>query len=524
MDKPLVNHPDLFSSSVGAFVLDTLTVGMYTDARDAVREYIQNASDGIRQGVADGLLTADAGKISIRQSAALDRLIISDNGAGLPQASAASTLLSIGKSSKRLGKHAGFRGIGRLAGIAYCDTLVFETSHAGEDVKTRVEFDCVKLRSNFNPSKPGPAPDLEVVMRDSCRVSQSEESGERHFFRVTMEALKGDGKRFLDYDYLHDYLCQYAPVDYNAQKFMWAASIRAKLSGGPFSVPVTQIEVIDDQNKHHPVKKAYKGRYRIHGGSVLEVAGIEIFDDPSGGDRYWGWFGKSELLGSITEKECAGLRIRVENILVGGSQITEQLFSVDSSSNARFNNWFVGEIFLKPGLVVPNGRRDGFEDTLAWRDIRAELENLARSLSANVRSNSQDRNKSVAKLKSEVEKIISQTDSQIDQGFTSEEDREATVDKITSRLKRLETALNKDRPKEEKAEIEALKSRLEQKKGEVFNVKRFAVTNLQGVLSRKEMTVVRAIFDVLKKELDEKTYGKVKTKIEASLKQPKKSA
>lgn len=519
-----MKDPDPFSSSVGAFVLDTLTVGMYTDARDTIREYIQNALDGTRQGIAEGLITTAAGKISIRQSPALDRLTISDNGAGLPQVSAASTLLSIGKSSKRLGENAGFRGIGRLAGIAYCDTLVFETSHSGEDVRTIVVFDCVKLRNNFDPSKKGPARDLEAVMRESCTVSQAEEDKEAHFFRVTMETLKGDGKRFLEFDYLYDYLCQYAPVDYNAQKFMWASDVRAKIADGPFSVPVTQIELIDDQKKNHPIKKPYKGRYRIHGGNTLEIAGIEIFDDSSGNDRYWGWYGRSELLGSITEKDCAGLRIRVENILVGGSQLTEQFFSVDSASNARFNNWFVGEIFLKPGLVVPNGRRDGFEDTAAWRDIRAELEELAKMLSARVRSSSQDRNKSVTKIKSEVEKIISQTDRQIDQGFTSEEDRNSAVEKISRRLQRVETALRKERPKEEKTEIETLKARLEQKKGEVCKVKRFAVTNLQGVLSRKEMAVVRAVFDVLKRELDDKTYGRVKDKIEESLRPSKKSS
>ena len=517
-----MKDPDPFSSSVGAFVLDTLTVGMYTDARDAVREYIQNALDGIRQGIAEELITADAGKISIRQSAALDRLTISDNGAGLPQVSAAFTLLSIGKSSKKLGENAGFRGIGRLAGIAYCDTLVFETSHAGEDVRTRVEFDCITLRNNFDPSKAGPARDLEVVMRESCTVSQAEENKDAHFFRVIMETLKGDGKRFLDYDYLHDYLSQYAPVDYNAQKFIWAPKIRAKIGNGPFSVPVTQIELIDDQKKHHPVSKPYKGHYRIHGGNTLEIEDVQFIDDPSGSDRYWGWYGKSELLGSITEKNCAGLRVRVENILVGGSQLTEQFFSAGSSSNARFNNYFVGEIFVKPGLVVPNARRDGFEDTDAWRGIRAELEELAKTLSAKVRSSSQDRNKSVTKIKTEVEKTISQTDSQIDQGFTSEEDRNSAIERITKRLQRVETALKKDRPQEEKKEIEALKSRLEQKKDEVSKVKRFAVKNLQGVLNRKEMAVVRAVFDVLKRELDEKTYGKEKTKIEDSLRQPKK--
>lgn len=518
-----MDYSDPFNSSVGAFVLDTLTVGMYTDARDAVREYIQNSLDGIRLAVTRGLITDDDGKITLRQSPALDQLTVSDNGAGIAHANAASTLLSIGKSSKKIGENAGFRGIGRLAGIAYCDSLVFETSCAGEHVGTRLEFDCAELRSNFDPHKPGPTRDLEEVMRNSCQIGSFEENGEAHYFRVTMKNLKGDGRDFLGFEYLNDYLCQYSPVDYNAQKFMWAKDIRERISRSSFSVPITHIELMGDDKKSHSIQKPYKGRYRIHGGTTLEVTGVTFFDDPSTEERYWGWYSESELLGSITEKECAGLRIRVENILVGGSQLTELLFAKDSTSNARFNNYFVGEVFLRPGVVVPNARRDGFEDTEVWRDVCNELEELANKLSAQVRSSSQVRNKSVAKIKTEVERLISETDNQIDQGFTSEEDRNNQVEKIERRLERVETALRKDRPEPEAVEIESLKTKLERKKDEVSNVKRFAVNSLQGVLNRREMAVLRSVFDVLKRELDDKTYGKVKSQIEQSLKQPKKT-
>ena len=523
MERAKLEDPDPFSSSIGAFVLDTLTVGMYTDARDAIREYIQNALDGIRDAARQGLINGDEGKIMVQQSPALDQLIISDNGAGIAHDSAASTLLSIGKSLKKIDENAGFRGIGRLAGIAYCDTLIFETSYGGEDVGTGVEFDCVELCSNFDPNKPGPTRDLEAVMRNSCQIRSFEEESDAHYFRVTMKNLKGDGIRFLHFEHLNDYLCQYSPVDYNAQRLMWAKDIRERISSGSFPVPITRIELMDDDKRRHSIQKPYKGRYRIHGGTTLEITGVKFFDDPSGEHRYWGWYSESELLGSITEKECAGLRIRVENILVGGSQLTDLLFTADSTSNARFNNYYVGEIFLRPGLVVPNARRDGFEDTETWRTIRTELEELARKLSAKVRSNSQDRNKSATKIKLEVEKLISQTDDQIDQGFTSEGDKNNQADKVVRQLERIDTALGKGRPEEEIAEIEALRTKLIKKKEEILKVKRFAVTGLQGVLNKKQMAVLRSVFEVLKTELNQKTYNKVKGQIEQNLKQPKKS-
>lgn len=523
MESVELKVSDPFSSPVGAFVLDTLTVGMYTDARDAVREYIQNSLDGIRLGVSQGLLADKDGRIEVRQSAALDELAISDNGAGIASALAAQTLLSIGKSSKRIGQNAGFRGIGRLAGIAYCDTLVFETSHAGEDTGTRIEFDCAKLRGNFDPNKSGPTEDLEKVMRSSCNVTDYETTTDSHFFRVRMKRLKGDGRNFLEFDYLHQYLCQYAPVDYDSQKFLWASEIRKRITGGAFTVPTVNIELVDDDKKRHQIRKPYRNRHRIHGGDTLEVLGVEFFDDPTDEKRYWGWYSKSELLGSITDRECAGLRIRVENILVGGPQLTRQFFASDSGSNDRFNNYFVGEIFLKPGLVVPNARRDGFEDTAAWRSVRSELEELAKMLSAQVRSSSTNRNKSVSKLKAEVEKIISQADNHRDQGFTSEDDKLSQIAKIEKQVKKVVSARTKDRSAEETAEIEKLKAKLSRKKDEIAKVKNYAVKTLQGVLNKKQLIVLRAVYDVLKTELDEKTYSDIKEKIERSLKQPKKS-
>jgi molecular chaperone HtpG len=522
MEDIELEESDPFASPVGAFVLDTLTVGMYTDARDAVREYVQNSLDGIKAAQASGLIGDKSGKIEIRHSPDLDDLVISDNGAGISSLVAARTLLSIGKSSKRIGENAGFRGIGRLAGIAYCDTLIFETSYMGEDVGTRIMFDCAKLRSNFDPHKKDPTKDLEAVLRGSCRIEAFEEAERSHFFRVRMKSLKGDGREFLQFDFLHQYLSQYAPVDYDSQKFIWAGEIRKLIREATFDVPAVGIDLVDDDNARHEVRKPYRGRVRLHGGEIMEIAGIEHFADQSGRSRYWGWYGRSQLLGSITDKDCAGLRIRVENIMVGGPQLTRQFFSVGAGSNDRFNDYFVGEVFLRPGLVVPNARRDGFEDTAAWREVRLELEELAKALSTEVRTTSTARNKSVSKLKTEVERLITETDNQSDQGFTSEEDKQKQIAKIDRQCEKVASALTKDRSGEEVAEINQLKVKLQQKKDEVSKLRSFATKNLQGVLNRKQLIVLKAVYDVLKMELDEKDYAKIKSKIESSLR-PKKS-
>ncbi|UXN57538.1 hypothetical protein [Phyllobacterium zundukense] len=61
------------------------------------------------------------------------------------------TLTSIGASKKDRQRDAGFRGIGRLAGMAYCDKVIFRTTFPGETALTVIEFDCAQLLKAMKP-------------------------------------------------------------------------------------------------------------------------------------------------------------------------------------------------------------------------------------------------------------------------------------------------------------------------------------------------------------------------------------
>jgi hypothetical protein len=105
---------------IGAFVLETLTLGMYGEPRHTLREYVQNSYDAIRSAQRTKFLT---GRGVVRVTVTEDAITILDNGLGVASAQARNTLTSIGASKKDRDRDAGFRGIGRLAGMAYCDEL-----------------------------------------------------------------------------------------------------------------------------------------------------------------------------------------------------------------------------------------------------------------------------------------------------------------------------------------------------------------------------------------------------------------
>ena len=121
---------------VGKYTLESLTNGMYSSPMDLYREYIQNAVDSIDDAVRFGLIEKTASRIDISVDTTTSTISIKDNGCGIGIANAARLLVDIGNSKKSRVTSRGFRGIGRLAGLGYCDLLCFVTSAAGEAEKS----------------------------------------------------------------------------------------------------------------------------------------------------------------------------------------------------------------------------------------------------------------------------------------------------------------------------------------------------------------------------------------------------
>ena len=112
-------------ATVGKNILYNLTTGMYSDSKVIYREYIQNACDQIDLAISLGLLSADAGTIDIFTDTNKRYISIKDNATGVKSSAFIEDVGDIANSNKQIGKNKGFRGIGRLCGLAYCKTLRF---------------------------------------------------------------------------------------------------------------------------------------------------------------------------------------------------------------------------------------------------------------------------------------------------------------------------------------------------------------------------------------------------------------
>lgn len=129
----------------GKFLLEILTRGMYSNPMHVYREYIQNSSDSIDKAIEAGILQSAEAEIHISIDAKERSIIIRDNGLGIPLDIARIKLMNVGASDKDGITERGFRGIGRLGGLAYAEKVQFVTSAIGDSTRTIMTCDCVRM-------------------------------------------------------------------------------------------------------------------------------------------------------------------------------------------------------------------------------------------------------------------------------------------------------------------------------------------------------------------------------------------
>lgn len=372
---PQTATPVSFTPYFGGFILETLTVGMYGEARNAIREYIQNGFDAILKARETDILGRGAGQILITMAPDKKSLTIRDDGAGISAKSAVATLTRIGASTKKHAQNAGFRGIGRLAGIVFSDRLTFITKAKGERQQTRVVFDAKAMRDAMAPSR-GSSASAQELMSAFVRPFQEPSSRlDDHFFEVRLEGLRDAPNECTSPKAMRDFVSQVAPVPYPTD-FPFSQELADAARAAKIPIEEVAITVVGG-GRTVPVHKLYGALYEFDGGEI-NLTGCEICVSPTG--RWWAWIGKKEESGAYTDARVRGLRVRVRNIQIDGAELFRDIFRDNAKSQIRFQDYFLGEIFMAPTALVPNARRDGFEEDASWRSVRAELGSVAKAL------------------------------------------------------------------------------------------------------------------------------------------------
>lgn len=386
--RPVSTERQAHSSiRVGKDILELVSSAMYVDPLSLFREYIQNSADAIDEAHERGLFVGcSEGRISINLDPITRDIRIRDNGIGIAQKEAERLLTAFGASAKRGTARRGFRGVGRLAGLGYSQKLTFRTKAAGEDVATEVQWDCRKLKSILRDATYDG--DLGEVVRNVVSIkSLASAALDDHFFEVQLEKpIRVKNDLLLNEEVVRSYVRQVAPLGFDPA-LPFGKELSAKLST-VLSKPRFTVSINQGDNA---LTRPFAEAFAVSGGRTDCLRGYEWIEvrDSDETLRAVGWIAEHGYLGAIqAAPELRGLRARVGDIQVGGDDIFVQIFP-----EARFNAWTIGELHILDRNLLPNGRRDNFEQNGAYHSLISQLAPLGRALAKRCRDSSSRRNR-----------------------------------------------------------------------------------------------------------------------------------
>jgi len=385
---------------IGVALLDLITGGMYINPLIIYREYIQNAADAIEL-----LPCPKEGKIEVEIDAVGRNVKIRDNGPGISYQQAVEALVPISRSSKNYRHNRGFRGIGRMCGLAFAKSVVFRTCTSAEGAVTSILWDGEKLRDCIHQ-------DLSIAdtIARCVRVEKKPTQGSpTNFFEVELLGISRQAAVALNRTAVKDYISEICPISFS-QLFPYRTEVTEILEE---HTSLLEIDIcLFDKSRESDaddvsITKPHSDDVLISGTNTVKFIELESVRVPcqSGeGFAAVGWIAHSNYQGALPRSlgiRC--LRARSGNIQIGDEFIFDHLFS-----ESRFNRWCIGEIHILDPGIIPNGSRDYFELNVHLRNLENHLRQVCRNIERQCRLSSRYRNqlKKFGTLIKDVEAIF----------------------------------------------------------------------------------------------------------------------
>ena len=373
---------ELLEITIGKDMLELISSAMYVDPMTIYREYIQNAADALDVARATGVLSvSEPGRVDISLDVATRTVNIRDNGCGLPFQDFEHTLTALGASKKRGLAMRGFRGIGRLAGLAYAQELVFRSRCIGEVEISVLRWDCRQIKAMLRDESD--TLDVADLIRKVTNLERIKCTGfPEHFFEVEMRSvvrLRND--RLISTLAITEYICQVAPVPFSPE-FKFGTKISQVLSS---HMDLGELEIRINK-ADEPIYRPHRNSMEFSEKSILNFDNLSFVEIPSVDENIAAvaWVLHHEYEGSLpTGTLVKGLRLRTGNIQIGGHILLEDLFP-----EPRFNSWSVGEVHVFDRRIVPNGCRDQFQQNIHFYNLINHLTPTARDIARRCRTNS----------------------------------------------------------------------------------------------------------------------------------------
>jgi hypothetical protein len=418
-------------------VLEALSQGLYPDRKHILREFVQNAYDALGDLHRQSPET-ELEPVEITTSA--PSLIIADKGIGM-SGETMRRYRYLGFSDKRVGSHAGFRGIGKFSAISACDHLIVRSSMLGDSKSYQVEIDAAGMLKHLQEER---NPPLETLLRDYSKISESTEKPELHYTFVELHGVRNDAGELLDENVIKPYLIQVAPLPFDPA-FAYGKEISSRL------------HQIDPRFVEVELRLNGKPTYKPFLENALRPDFKEVFAKEASSDLIaFAWFCQHSAKGQFravgdagsqgTRHPHSGLQYRVSNFAIGDGMLTRETLWHTTPERAFY---FFGEIHVLDTTVVPTSDRDKFEDSTARKRLYDRCREVASTLS--FRAGLESRRQRLTEVVTAGRQFVADTQSELESGKLAKELKEdkdyqvqRLLDDVSKRLKKSNRSQNKE--------------------------------------------------------------------------------
>ena len=371
---------------IGHDILGLISSAMYTEPLTVYRELCQNAADAIDEAVDTNVLMRGDARVDLTIDQMHRTITVRDNGAGVPNDAFGQRMCSIGASRKRGTGARGFRGIGRLVGLGYCQELVFRSRAAGDVGIREATWDCRALRDALRSPVHSSLVDVvaSIVTIASHRATPEDPA---HFFEVQLrKVVRLASDVLLNSAAVEAYLAEVGPVPFHPSFSHGPAIVEYLEKSSQFTTLAIYIN-----GSGEGVTRPYRDVPAVSPSKSTRLQSPKLFEIPSqDGERAAvGWIVHHDYLGAFPRAlGVRGLRARVGNLQIGEDNCFDDIFS-----EPRFNQWTIGEVHVLDARIVANGRRDFFEPNLHFENLCNHLVEYTQDIARRCRSYSNARRK-----------------------------------------------------------------------------------------------------------------------------------
>jgi hypothetical protein len=404
-----------------AAAVQILSEDLYPRKLEIIREYIQNASDALDDWLKiSDLIPTDRTDPQIKVSIQGKSLLIFDNGIGMTEEDIPK-LKRIAYSEKKVGEEAGYKGIGRLAGIAVADKLKITTTSYGDPKLHHFEFRAADLRQDISEKKrQGKNEPASPVIKRHTSTWWTDIDPADHYTLVEIRNIKDSCDELLDPDVLSEYIGDIGPVDFSPD-FEHGSLISDNLRIFVPDYSPKTIYLSRPDGKKVRVCKPYNNAMKVATPQFLDVR------DPDNAAELlaycWYTSNAEEILGKMRatgkifsvpgekvedRRRFAGLVYKLFGFSIGDRSLPERTLWTTARARAL---WFTGEIHIVDKNVQPTTSRSDFIENAARAKLYKQAQNrITIFLNSNAQTISDNRKafQDAKNIRQKLEKIKTQ--------------------------------------------------------------------------------------------------------------------